>query len=107
MRGTAIDVIRAAASSAATGLELRRPAHQWPSADATMMPAHTVSTTAPPVMRAAASGSMNGASPRRLTHVNRAAMPALTEQSQTRNLKLIQPGEITSVARICRRTMRA
>jgi hypothetical protein len=72
-----------------------------------MMPAHAVSTAAPPVMRVAASGSMKGASPRRLTHVSRAATAALAEQSQTRNLKLIQPGEITSVARTWRRTMRA
>ncbi len=70
-----------------------------------MMPAQTVSTTAPPVIRVTASGSMKGARSRRFTQVSSVAAPALAEQSQTRNLKLIQPGEITSVASNCRSTI--
>ena len=107
MRGTASDAIMAAASTAAPGLELWRPAHRWPKASAAMTPAHAVSTAAPAVMRVTASGSRKGAIPLRLIHVSRVAMAEAAEQSQTRKRKLIQPGEITSVARICRSTIRA
>ena len=107
IRGTAIDTISAEARAAAPGLELWRPAQRWPSASAAMTPAHTVSTTAPQVMRVTASGSMKGARPLRFTQVSRTAIPAAAEQSHTRKRKLIQPGEITSVARTCRRTISA
>jgi hypothetical protein len=107
MSGTATDAISTTASTAAPGRELCLAAQRRPKASITMMTAQTESASAPPVIRRTASASRTGPNPRRLTHISSAPTVAAAAQSQTRNLKLIQPGEMTSAASNWRNTSKA
>ena len=68
--------------------------------------AQTVSAAAPDAMRAAASGPSTEWNPRRFSHVTPVASHTANVPNAASSRRLIQPGERTSIASNCLKTIR-